>query len=383
MNRLVFFAASKDQLAYFSKLQACLPKQLSVWWYKKFSFPTVCFSLPISAIGYQINFLQKRKKNSASGQAKPSFYWLIFRALKWLEASWLFLRYLGFLKTESADYVGVWNGKKFRQAILVLAAKEANKKVIFFERGPLPGYSCLDPKGVNFYSSLPKNKEFYLQYNCKEQDVLLISSSSSRFLDELLPKNYIFVPFQVVEDSNVYLHSPWIQQMRDFYTEVEYLSIKNPELSFVIKEHPACPENYDDLKQMALQTNGRIQFVEGIDSTSLVLNALAVMTINSTVGMEAIMARKKLIVLGEAIYSFDGLVKLATNRKELLDTFKNLVAWEIDENLVNSYLCFIKNEYVITGDAMYSLTAEHLQKMTEKLQRVLSGHANQAIGLED
>jgi capsular polysaccharide export protein len=380
MNRLVFFAASKDQLAYFSKLQACLPKQLSVWWYKKFSFPAVCFDLPFADFKNQIDFLQKRKQNTASGQMKFNFYWSAFRALKWLESSWLFLRYLAFLKSEPAEYIGVWNGKKFRQAILVLAAKKANKKIIYFEKGPLPEYSCLDPKGVDFCSSLPKNIDFYKQYNCKAQNVMPLRVNEVS-LAGLLPKNYIFVPFQVVEDSNIYLHSPWLPNMRTFYVEIESLSQQNPALSFIIKEHPACPEKYNDLKQKALQTNGRIQFVEDIDSISLVLNALAVITINSTVGMEAIMARKKLIVLGKAIYGFDGLVKLATNRKQLSEVFSDFVDWEVDEDLVNHYLCFIKNEYAITGDAMYSLTQEHLQKMTEKLQLVLSGKEKQAIGL--
>ncbi len=379
MNRLVFFAASKDQRKYFTRLEEAMPNNLTVWWYKKWNLPSFCLNLPFNQIKQQIDLLQKRKQNSASGQKKVKPYWRFFRAIKWLESIWLFYRYLGFLKTVSAEYVGIWNGKKYRQAILVIAAEFVNKKRVFFERGPLPGYSCLDPRGVNFNSSLPRKADFYMGYSCPEQNVMGLNSGT--YINSL-PNNYIFVPFQVVEDSNVYLHSPWIKHMRDFYQQIEKLSINNPQLKFIIKEHPACPESYEDLREKAKQTNGKIQFIDEIDSTQLVSNADAVLTINSTVGMEAIMARKKLIVVGEALYNLKGLVKIATNESELMEIVKQLDNWKVDTKLINQYLCFIKNEYAVPGDAIYSFSDEHLQVMLKKLELILQGKADLAMGIQ-
>jgi capsular polysaccharide export protein len=379
MSELVLFAASKDQLKYFTKLAQSLPEKISIYWYKKISIFTIFTPVPLLDINYQVGLLQTRKQNSSSGKTKSNLYWYFFKIMKKLEAIWLFKLYVGVLQKKDAHYVGVWNGKKFRQAIIVLAAKQTGKSVIYFERGPLPGYSVIDPKGVNFYSSLPRDKEFYLQYCCTEQMVMPLTSYDK---PNSLPDNYVFVPFQVVEDSNIYLHSPWLRNMRHLYAEIENLSSKFTHLNFVIKQHPSCPEEYADLIEKSLQTKDKIRFVSEIDSTTLVANSQLIMTINSTVGMEAIMARKRLVVLGEAIYGFAGLAKPVSSRDELVKVITDLDSWQVDQELFNKYLCFVKNEYAVIGDAIYSRTPEHLQAAIAKLQLILAGKANQAIGLQ-
>lgn len=379
MNKIVLFAASKDQLNFFDSLAKELPELISLWWYKKITLPIIT-AIPFTDISSQVSILQARKKNSSKGKLQPNWFWSFFRVVKKLEAYWLFLLYAGFLSRSEATFVGVWNGKKFRQAILVLAANKLNKPVLYFETGPLPGYSVVDPVGVDFYSALPRSKQFYQQYNCLEKGVMQLTADP---LGVSLTAKYIFVPFQVVEDSNIYLHSPWLPDMRHFFAEIESLSIIFPELNFVIKKHPSCPESYVDLQEKALKSAGKIQFVENVCSKSLVVNAQAVMTINSTVGMEAIMARKKIIVLGEAIFGFAGLTKPVSNRLELEHAFRYLAEWQLDEDLINRYLCFLQQEYAIKGDAMRDFSIESLQEMTKKIQLMLAGQSKLAIGLKD
>lgn len=58
-----------------------------------------------------------------------------------------------------------------------------------------------------------------------------------------LPKNYIFLPLQVHDDTQILIHSPQIKKMEDFirkvYTAIEKVNEReNKNYYLVLKEHP-------------------------------------------------------------------------------------------------------------------------------------------------
>lgn len=373
MKSLLLFAASRDQLNYFLRLIDETKVPAKVVWYKHVWKPALMKAVPWQSIKQQVDILHRRKAIRLKRRPHYLVFWLDF-----IKALWLYSVYIKLLRSNAAQTVGVWNGKKFRQAILVIAAKALEKELLYFETGPLPGYSVVDPVGVDFYSSVPREVDFYRECHCEhfKGDE---KPSLSNFL--LFDSPYVFIPFQVIEDSNIYLHSPWVNDMRHFFSLIERLSDMFPNKRFLIKTHPACPENYDDLYAKAEESNGRLQFVSDVDTSQLVAHAEAVITINSTVGMEALIAHKKLLVLGEAIYGIDGLVKLVRSETELIDAFSELNSWKLDENLIEYFLCYLQRDYAVVGDAMRQPGKAHWQAMDIKLQRMLSDEPLKAIGL--
>ena len=379
MKKMHLFAASKDQRRYFSELVKQIHLPIECTFYKtlkKFDWHS---NVSSSKLNEQIEILIRRKQNASSGHNKPTAYWWMFRLINRVKANLMIRQYQAWLKSLDADIIGIWNGKKFRQAVLILAAKSQAKEVVYFERGPLPGYSAVDPKGVNAHSSIPRDARFYRSRKADRQlEVNQLDTRKSLNQGDL-PKNYIFVPFQVVEDSNVYLHSPWIKNMRHLYQVLVRAIKANPSLCFVVKTHPACPERYEELFE---QDGSHIRFIENVDSQTLVDNAKAVLTINSTVGIEALMAHKKLIVLGEALYSFSPLVKVVHQQEALEQALNDLDNWSLDIELIEQFLGYLKQDYAIPGDAMHSPNPEHWKVLEQKLTLILQGKSDQAIGLK-
>lgn len=389
VKRLIFFAASKDQKHYFQQLieKVALPQvQLSmqaasdVSYAIRAMFASLLRSLSPSiesALDEQVAILLKRKRASRKGQSRPAWFWPLFLRAETMRAKYLYWRYKLWLMHENDIMVAVWNGKKFRQAILVVAAKELGVPLMFFETGPLPGYSVVDPEGVDFFAAIPRIAAFYENYICRLPESGRLSLTKVEKSSDL-PEDYIFVPFQVVEDSNIYLHSPWIKDMRHLYAQIERLAAQFPARQFVIKPHPACPEDYSDLIS---QHNPQIHFVTDKPTTELVQHAQAVITVNSTVGMEALLARKKVVVLGQAIYGFPGVSKPVEHYQALADAIETLDGWVLDKATLDGFLCYLQFDYAIPGDAMRNPGEEHWSGLQCKLNLFAQNRGYEAIGL--
>src|SRR5262249_52984485 len=141
------------------------------------------------------------------------------------------------------------------------------------------------------------------------------SSQKKDIKPVVLPKKYIFCPFQVALDSQVLVYSPWIMNMHNFYELISKVSesLDEKDLFFVIKEHPSCKMDYSDLKS---QNNERIIFANANSTQELIENAEMIITLNSTVGIESLIYNKKVITLGQAFYSGFGLAKNANSAEE-------------------------------------------------------------------
>jgi len=391
LYQLVLFSASRDQKDYFTKLKAKLSfttvlldyKQLPKWW--GWTGETLSKEVEL-LLKKQVEILQVRKKNTVDGRKRGQFYWRLFRWWQMQRAKWIFYQAVKALVPYQSAFLGVWNGKKFRQAIWVEAAQYLDMKVVYFETGPLPGYSMVDAFGVDAFSGNPREKKFYQNYNCRLKEEALSEKIENREKDFGKPK-ILFVPFQVVEDSNIYLHSPWIHHMRQLFDWVERLSDAYPNWVFWLKEHPACNETYPDLHERIKSYNGKILFVNEMATTELVEKATAVMTINSTVGMEALQAGKQVLVLGEALYAIEGLTQPIKTLEELIQQFEQLVLTPVDEALIKNFICYLKQDYAVPGDAMKvtldEKDTEHWRTMEKKLQWILSDQPKKAIGLND
>lgn len=113
--------------------------------------------------------------------------------------------------------------------------------------------------------------------------------------DELnLDTDYIFIPFQVSRDTQIFYNSSNIKNMEQLLDlSVEAIEGLNKTLKrhikIIVKEHPEdmSRNKYRDLKQR-YKDNDSVVFVQKYNTKSLIKKAMLIITINSTVGVEAL-----------------------------------------------------------------------------------------------
>ena len=285
-----------------------------------------------------------------------------------------YINYFRYYKALSQGYTKMllWNGGKFRQLIAIEIAKLKGIHVYYYENGLLPNKVVLDPKGINYNNSVPRDREFYENYvNDKELPQKLVPRVT-RHVDKFssdnkssLPNEYIFIPFQVDYDTQIIKNSPWVHNMRELFDVIENLA-KNTKCNFILKEHPSSGINYPDLHKRA-ENITNLSFQNGYSTQELIQNSMAVITVNSTVGVESLLFHKKVIVLGNAFYTIDGISKSVRKLDELIEVVQNIEDIDLPEVLIDNFLRYLNYDYLISNDDdICKKFAEYLLKDNSK-----------------
>lgn len=82
-----------------------------------------------------------------------------------------------------------------------------------------------------------------------------------------------------------------------------------------------------------------------LDTKTLISKAKAVITINSTVGIEAPSLGKKVITLGNAFYNIEGIVTHCSSPGLLNRHVKDILEQEINQNLITRFLYYLRFQY--------------------------------------
>ena len=264
-----------------------------------------------------------------------------------------FLKYYKLIDSKY-DAMLLWNGGKCRQRIAIEIAKLHGIKPLFFENGLLPSRLVLDAKGINADNSVPRDRAFFENYsNDLELPTSLIPrrpKNQKKFETSLepLPKVFIFVPFQVDSDTQIITNSKWVKNMRQFFDVIEKLS-KVTSYNFILKEHPSSSRDYPDLHKRAKSIK-QIEFANGYQTQELIEKSLAVITINSTVGVESLLFKKRVFVLGDAFYRIEGITKGIDNQEMLNEAVMRLEDWHFEYQLVEKFLKYLYYDYLIPKD---------------------------------
>ncbi|MFZ2103338.1 MAG: nitrogen fixation protein FixF [Oricola sp.] len=264
-----------------------------------------------------------------------------------------FCRLYGALATDTSRTVLVFNGYLSPNALLALAAEALSMPRLFLENGFYPNTMQADPRGINALSTLPREAAFYdglseeaLGNGWPETFEIRASKlpdGSQPASPTDLPAAYVFVPLQVPSDMQILALSPWIGDMVQMHTEIAALADAFSDRHFVIKEHPSFPLSI----QPRVPAHPRIHFANGAATRNLLEGADAVITVNSTVGLEALTLGKKLIILGEAHYDIDGLVLRAHDRASLTEAFSRISTWEPDDARRRRFIRFVFNRFLV------------------------------------
>ncbi len=290
---------------------------------------------------------------------------------------------LSFCHKYMPDQLWLWNGCNLVRQTLVSVAQKHGIKPLFFEVGNFPGKLFVDPEGVNCRSryarhrqGLKKNpmpltlsafhlwKASYLDSKRKKHTVPqavmsvnfnlgfaydligfwmlgAITSEPSRpfwktvdFVQRRLLKlplesfdparnsGYVFFPLQVSTDSQVLWNSD-ISQADALKKAAD--SARNEGRVLVVKPHPAEP-HWSALREiLKFKNEFNFKLVDG-NTFSLMQHCSRVITLNSTVGLEAMLLDKPVEIFGRSHYAGFNEVDLAIYIMDFLldiDFFSN------------------------------------------------------------
>ncbi|MDO8684359.1 MAG: hypothetical protein Q7N50_12845 [Armatimonadota bacterium] len=288
-------------------------------------------------------------------------------------------------KMSGIDLLVVWNGFSIPVGAAVAAARECGVKTLFCENGTLPGTLSMDPAGVNFNSSLTgKPPEFFRRItmdDAKVKDLLRTplqqrplrnaSGIQKGFHDHLsLPERYVLFAMQVHDDTQVLLFSPHLQSMEAAVTYVaeqvkDYNARSGDHVRLVVKEHPS---DYGRVDYSSLRASfPDIYFLLTTPVNEALQDALAVLTLNSSVGVEALIRFRPVITLGEAFYNVPGVVRHVEPKEDLSKALSETIDQPIDRDLVTRFLYFLRYEYLVP----VSVKSAARQTIAPAVQRVM------------
>jgi capsular polysaccharide export protein len=301
-----------------------------------------------------------------------------------------------FLKENNIEFVTMHNDLRWQHSLAIEVCKELNIKYLVMESGLFrPNTITADFKGVNAYSSISKEISFYENLEFKEMqlkdykstilntqktnikfalfimlnkvgDILhlntIVKNKSYSLLNymnlfikqkiykseketNILPNNFIFIPLQVNTDTQILVHSDF-KNIQEFINIVEktFYSLNNDTIKLVFKIHP-MEIGIVDYKF------SRNSIVSNDNANELIQKSKFVITINSTVGLEAIQEYKTVMVLGNAFYKIEELV-VCSNKEIFKRDLEYLINNDksINHSLVLKFINYLKYEYQINGD---------------------------------
>ncbi|EAI4251517.1 capsule biosynthesis protein [Campylobacter coli] len=315
--------------------------------------------------------------------------------------------YENFFKEKKIDAIVMYNDCRLIHAKAIKVARKLGIGIWIFEEGYLRPYCITFEKdGVNANSSLPRDKNFYLSCNILTKEsikeipggfkfmafsaflywffsfllapffnnklhhrtlfpfefLFWFRSLYRKYLYKLtekklnqkiysLEKKYFLAVLQVYSDTQIKHH--YKKSIEEFIEEL-ILSFANHARAksyLVFKHHPMDRgyRNYSKLINELSQkyhVEGRILYVHDTYLPTLLKRALGCITINSTVGLSAILESCPTKVCGNAFYDFEGLAY----PKKLQFFWREAHAYKPNPSLVLNFKNYLLNTNQFNGN---------------------------------
>ena len=242
-----------------------------------------------------------------------------------------------------------------------------NIKYLCYDRGALPDSWFLDSKGFN-YDSISYSEEVWnidldnkqiedtLLYieNIKNSDNFLEAQGGRVSTDDLRKKlgvrnkKVVFIPMQVEDDTVI---KYFTKQPFDYYGFINIVDNVAAKLAkndwvFIAKQHPLM-KNFDKLKY-----NNIIFAPDNTNINSLVEMSNIVLTINSGVGVYAMLFEKPCLITGNAFYQFDGL-NVSINSEEELFNYILKENFYFNKSKMIKFIHYLRNKFYSFGKSYY------------------------------
>ncbi|WP_269714172.1 capsular polysaccharide export protein, LipB/KpsS family [Caulobacter sp. NIBR2454] len=328
-----------------------------------------------------------------------------------------------FMDNEKVGAIFVWNGSNLRGALATYLARQRRIPVIHAEHGYFPGTTQLDLEGVNGASSMSrlahagaahipyddgldtaldahiarfKSGERMrdlnplpppdLRRNLYARLVSRVSFWAERralpFINRLsvpttpahkLPERYVVLPFQVRSDSQLMLQSPLYGDdleavVRDLDSALERIDAG---LRLVAKFHPYELPLVQRAYRHLPKRYPRVCFVSSAPMAELLGNASAVVTINSTVGFEAMLLDKPVVALGRNFYTAPGIVESPRSRGDLEAAVRRALTVPPDAERRRGFLRFVRARFLV-GGGYHDFSPRSLRSVAARIVELLA-----------
>jgi len=258
--------------------------------------------------------------------------------IKWLKRLLIRLQYNGARRyfAHHPDNIAVaWNGLAGSRMAFLAGARDAGARTLQAELAPFPGRITLDAHGVNAESSVPQDAGFYRDWASdisrtgdawRAMRAHLQARTSRRHDvkqggDQLPDAPFLFCPLQVPDDTQVTLFAGWCGGMAGFLAALQQAADHLPHgWHLRLKEHPSAKQSLRPLLDPLLQS-GRVILDNTTDSFAQLAAARSVVTLNSSMGLQAFFHDKPVITLGRAFWAMPGLVTPASDQAHLNAAF--------------------------------------------------------------
>jgi capsular polysaccharide export protein len=365
--KVIFLGLAKHQVSYFNAILQGAGLQGKVVTPSQLPFPSIkVLRRALRVVEWERLVSEKCAERAIKGR----YHGALYRGLLRFELLVVALRFGRLIQIEQPDVVAVWNGGHRYCSLLTNMCHPAVLR-LYFENGLLPSTTTIDPSGVNYKNSVPRDPGFYRGYADRyvnrlqrERCLTLIPRVATKLEEAVaLPEHYIFIPFQDDWDTQIRLFSPWICNMQELFLFAELVAQRSGK-TVVLKEHPSSRVKYPELNK---RTSSKIRFANGNSTQELIEKAECVITINSTVGLEAILLNKPVLVLGEAFYAIDGIAVRAGSVAEALSWLEKVPNWGLSEVLRKAFISYLLDEYCVPGKWQEG-GAEHYTAVARKIQ---------------
>ena len=250
-----------------------------------------------------------------------------------------------------------WQGLTGTRRAVMLGARDAGAATLFAELSPLPGYLTLDPKGVNAEGSVPQDPRFY-------DDVAPDAALLAGLRDRIRPRAsrradvgqggavpvdsgpFVFVPLQVPDDSQMLLFSGWVGGADGFIRALAAAAGALPDgWHLRLKEHPSSKIALTAEIDAAIAAGARIVLDNATDSFAQLSASGGVLTVNSSMGLQAMFWDKPVIVTGQSLYALPGVAHHAGDLTALKAALADLPRF--DGPLRARFLTWLATAYYI------------------------------------
>jgi capsular polysaccharide export protein len=250
-----------------------------------------------------------------------------------------------------------WNGLGGSRQLFLQAARDAGAATLHAELSPFPGRITLDPVGVNAEGSVPQDPTFFRDWakthptaNWRALGASLTARPSRRTdvgqgQGAIPDAPFLFCPLQVPNDSQVTLFAGWFGGMEGFLSALHRAAANLPPgWHLRLKEHPSAKLPLGPMIA-PLVASGRVILDNTSDSFAQMTASRGVVTLNSSMGLQAFFHDKPVISLGRAFWAISGLAVSVADQAALDLTFSAPEALTYDADLRAAFVTWLGEVY--------------------------------------
>ena len=324
--------------------------------------PTRLRMAPLSLRGWPESADASGAALAAARKQANGFRGLSKRALYWAQYNWA----RGHFERRGGAAMA-WNALGSSRYAFLQGARDAGRPAFAAELAPFPGRITLDPQGVNWKNSVPRDAAALTAW--AGDDPARRSADWRRLKDKLTARAarrsdvgqeegelgdapFVFVPLQVPADSQIRLFSGWAGSVEGL---IEALGRCAPRLPagwhLRVKEHPSARQSLGgQLQETAAKSDGKILIDNATDSFAQLAASQAVLTINSSMGLQALFWDKPVLVTGLAFFAIPGITTPVVSEAALADALSDPNQLSFDPALRDLFMSYLDQHYYIPAE---------------------------------